>query len=168
MRAQEAAKKLWSEGVPVPRISEELGIPGPMVWRWRYRNGWPSRTLLANRGDAVVYRALEAWNLGLPRAEIALRCNVSLSTLDHWRVRYNWTRRPPGRRSHGILVPDLGLRQQEQARLQQLKERAELREQHIAAARQRFRKTLPRWRCCDRLLDVPVCPECHRRIPVCA
>ena len=163
MRVREAAKKLWSEDIPVPIISEELGIPVPTIWRWRYQDRWPRRNLRASYWNAVVAQAVKAWDTGLLRAEIASRYNVSLSTLGNWRVRYHWEKRSPGRRAHGTIAPDPEFRQQEQP-----KERAELREQHIAAARQRFRKTLPRWRCCDRLLDVPVCPECHRRIPVCA
>ena len=157
------ARSLWLERVHVRTIAAELGVTTAKVWRWRYRYDWPARIPLGVERANLVAMAAKCWQDGLPRIDIALLCNVSLGTLDAWRRRYHWEKRKPGVR-HG-RYPEL--RTVEQQRVSRLRQRTEQRHQRVTTIVTKLR-TERRWRCCDLLLDVPVCPSCQRRWPLCA
>lgn len=163
------AKDLWLARVPVPDISRELGVPPGKVWRWRTRFKWPTRAPVRDKKEKLLPMAEKCWRDGLPRKEIALLCEIANSTLYNWRVRYGWPKRPPGiRRGAGLkdlTGPELLAR--EKALKARWERREVEREQQAAAAVLKIR-TNRRWRCCDLLLDVPVCPSCQRRWPLCA
>ena len=160
-RAHLVARDLWLERVPVPLIAKTLGVNKAKVWRWRDRFSWPARVPLGTEKAPIVAMAAKCWSDGLPRIEIALLCEISLGTLDTWRVRYGWEKRKPGRRNGSWTGIGKG-------RVARLTERDEAKQRRVTTAVTTFRASLPRWRCCGYLLDVSVCPGCQRRSPVCA
>jgi len=162
-RPHQIARDLWVARVPVETIAHEIGVNKAKVWRWRYRYDWPARIPLGVERANRVTMAAKCWKDGLPRIEIALLCEISLGTLDAWRQRYHWGKRKPGVRPGA----GMGLRAIEQDRVARLRERREQRRQQVAQVVSKIRTTR-RWRCCDMLLDVPVCPQCQRRWPLCA
>jgi uncharacterized protein YjcR len=151
---------MWLERVSAPAIAKELGIKVSMVWRWRYRYNWPARIPLGAENANLVRMAAKAWADDMPRIEIALLCDISLGTLDTWRKRYGWEKRKPGLRPG----TGTGLRALERDRVGRLRARLAKPKEAIL----RFRKSLPRWRCCGYLLESTTCPECKRRSPACA
>jgi uncharacterized protein YjcR len=162
-RPHQIARDLWLERVPVPTIAAEIGVNKAKIWRWRYLYGWPARVPLGVERATLVTMAAKCWHDGLPRIDIALLCNISLGTLDAWRQRYHWEKRRPGLRPGA----GQGLRAREQQRVQQLRERTELRKHRVVTVVTKLRNER-RWRCCDMLLDTPTCPTCQRRWPLCA
>src|SRR5688500_1628386 len=154
------ARDLWLERVPVPTIAAEMGVNPAKVWRWRYRYDWPARVPLGVERASLVTMAAKAWADGLPRIDITLLCNISLGTLDAWRQRYHGEKRKPGLRTGA----GWGARARQQQRVARFQQLTELLNQRVSTIVTKLR-TQRRWRCCDLLLAVPVCPSCARRWP---
>src|SRR5687767_2068680 len=161
-RIHMVAKDLWLARVPVPVISKELGVPPYKVWRWRKRLKWPDRVPVFDKRERLLAMAEKCWRDGLPRREIALLCEVPLGTLCLWRDQYGWPKRQPGvRRGAGIRNLSEADTQAREKGLLAIRERRP----NPAVLKIRAHR---RWRCCDLLLDSPVCPSCKRRWPLCA
>lgn len=164
------AQARWDAGDDVYAIAFGVGVQPDTVYWWRYRYGWTGRRKFPRawarpRDDAVVALAAKLWSEGIPRPDIASLCGIAKSTLATWRARYHWPLRKPGRSQIQAWEDQYrrwGYHGGRRTRWQELRNLLQVIQHQRPAA------PLPKWRCCDQLLDLPACPTCFRKNPLCA
>ncbi len=170
----EAARQRWVAGEPASAIATAVGRPVGTLYFWRHRYGWPTRAPVAALRhpldvESTLRLARLLWDQGVPRIDIANLCEVGLSTLSVWRRKYAWPARPVGRSQ--LAHWDRMYRQHEGGvrsdPVMPMPDRRRALKEYMARIRRREAEVMP-WRCCDRLLRVPVCPTCERKNPRCA
>lgn len=162
------ARDLWMAGEPVKAIGQKVGRDWWTIYSWTRKYDFPRRTKWHNsrpkREGEIVALAKKLWYEGLPRPDVAALCGIAVGTLAHWRQKYDWPKRQPGK---------CGLAAWEQVyrhRPRIVKEPDQMANvlRTIASRRQGTYQPPVTFRCCGQMVQGTSCPTCHRKHPLSA